>query len=337
MKIRLKALAFMFAILMPCTADARQITGAGATFPAPLYLKWAEAAEPAIGVQLDYQAIGSGGGQNQILNRSVDFGASDAPMDPATLDAGDLLQVPTVVGAVLVIVNIPGLGMNELKLPDTVVADIYAGTVTNWNDPSIVAANPGVKLPSLAITPIHRADGSGTTLVWTSYLCAISPSWMRTIGAGTSVNWPAGARAIGNGGVAARVRNTPGAIGYVESTYAVQNNSVTVQLRNKSGHYVSPSIEAFQAAASQADWLGAKNFAVSIINMPGDASWPIVSATFILLPKHPQDPAASASVVKFIEWAYKNGSAIATSLHYIPLPGVVQDAALAAMTSQIND
>ncbi len=336
MKIRLKALALMFATFTPCTAGAQQITGAGATFPAPLYLKWTEEAEPAIGVQLDYQAIGSGGGQNQILNRSVDFGASDAPMDPEMLDAGDLLQVPTVMGAVLVIVNIPGIGVNQLKLPDTVVADIYAGRVTNWNDPSIVAANPGVELPSLVITPVHRADSSGTTLVWTSYLCAISPSWMRTTGSGTSVKWPVGARAIGSGGVAASVRNTAGAIGYVENTYAVQNNLITVQLRNKSGHYVAPSLEAFQAAASQADWLGAKNFAVSIINMPGDTSWPLMSATFILLPKNPQDPAASANVVKFIDWAYRNGSAIATSLHYIPLPGVVQDAALAAMTSQIK-
>jgi phosphate transport system substrate-binding protein len=336
MKIRLTTLAFMFAILAPLTAGAQQITGAGATFPAPLYFKWAEAAKPEIGVKLDYQAIGSSGGQNQILNRSVDFGASDAPTDPAMLDSGDLIQVPTVMGAVLVIVNIPGVGMNQLKLPDTVVADIYAGTVTKWNDQSIVTANPGVQLPSLVITPVYRADGSGTTLVWTTYLSAISPTWMRKVGAGTSVNWPVGARAVGNGGVAASVRNTPGAIGYVEGAYTVQNNLVTVQLRNKSGHYVSPSLEAYQAAASQADWLAVNDFAVSIINMPGDTSWPILSATFILLPKHPQDQAASANVVKFIEWAYKNGSAIATNLRYIPLPHAVQDAALAAMASQIE-
>jgi len=329
--------AMIFAVLAPLAAAAQQISGAGATFPAPLYEKWAEAAAPATGVTLDYQAIGSGGGQEQILNRTVDFGASDAPMDPATLAAADLLQVPTVMGAVVVIVNIPGIGMNQLKLPDTILAGIYSGTVTWWDDPGIAAANPDLTLPHLAITPVHRADGSGTTYVWTSYLCDINPAWKRTVGAATEVSWPAGLGARGNAGVAASIRAIAGAIGYVESTYALQNNLITVQLRNQAGYYVSPSLAAFQAAAAQADWLTAKNFAVNIINMPGAESWPIVSATFVLIPRHPDDPVQSANVVKFFTWAYQNGADIAASLHYIPLPRAVQDAAMATMKKQIHD
>ena len=327
--------AMLIALLAPLSAGAQQISGAGATFPAPLYEKWAQAAAPASGVTLNYQAIGSGGGQEQILNHTVDFGASDAPMNPDTLASAGLLQVPTVMGAVVVIVNIPGIGMNQLKLPDTVLAGIYAGTVTSWNDRDIANANPRLTLPHLAITPVHRADGSGTTYVWTSYLCDISPGWKRTVGAATSVSWPVGLGARGNAGVAASVRATPGAIGYVESTYALQNQLMTVQLRNKAGYYVSPSLAAFQAAAAQADWLTAKNFAVSIINMPGAASWPIVAATFVLMPKHPDDPAQSANVIRFFTWAYKNGADIATSLYYVPLPQAVQDAAVAAMKSQL--
>lgn len=323
--------------LSPVIAKAQDITGAGATFPAPLYAKWAEAAKPATGVSLNYQAIGSGGGQNQILNRTVDFGASDAPMAAAKLESGNLLQVPTVMGAVVVIVNIPGVGMNELKLPDTIVADIYAGKITKWNDPRIVEANSDLKLPNLAIAPVYRADGSGTTFVWTSYLSEISPAWKSTTGAATSVKWPAGSGAKGNDGVSATVRNTKGAIGYVESVYATQNNLITAELRNKSGHYVSPTLEAFQAAAAQADWTGAKNFAVSIIDMPGDDSWPIVSPTFLELPKDPKDTARSANVIKWLTWCYKNGDNIAASMHYVPLPAAVKDAALAAISSEIKN
>src|ERR1700712_2108677 len=202
MTFSFKMLAMTFAGLgMPFAAGAQQITGAGATFPAPVYSKWGEAAKAATGIQLNYQAIGSGGGQNQILNRTVDFGASDAPMDPAKLASGNLLQVPTVMGAVVVIVNVPGIEMNALKLPGDVVAAIYAGKITKWNDPQIVAANPGLALPSLAIAPVYRADGSGTTFVWTSYLAAVSPAWKSDVGVSTSVQWPAGAGAKGNDGV----------------------------------------------------------------------------------------------------------------------------------------
>jgi phosphate transport system substrate-binding protein len=324
------------AAALPLAAAAQQISGAGATFPAPLYVQWATAAAPATGLTLDYQAIGSAGGQQQILNRTVDFGASDAPVDADTLTGADLLQVPTVVGAVVVIVNIPGVGLDQMRLTGPLLAEIYVGTITSWDDPALAAVNPGLNLPHLAITPVHRADGSGTTFVWTSYLSAVSPAWKQSVGAATSVTWPVGSGAHGNAGVAGSVGGTPGAIGYVESTYALQNNLITTQLRNKAGAFVAPSLDAFTAAAAQADWLSAKNFAVSIIDMPGAASWPIVSTTFVLIPRHPDDPASSQNVEKFLAWAYENGGGIATGLHYVPLPAAVQQAALAAMRSQID-
>lgn len=322
---------------LPSLAGAQDITGAGATFPAPLYARWAEAAKPATGVSLIYQAIGSGGGQSQILNRTVDFGASDAPMAEARLASGNLLQVPAVMGAVVVIVNIPGIGANRLKLPDAVIAGIFAGRITRWNDAAIAAANDGLVLPELPITPVHRADGSGTTYVWTSFLSAISPAWRRAIGAATSVTWPAGAEARGNDGVAAVVRNTTGAIGYVESVYAIRNDLVTVQLENRAGRYVSPTLASFRAAAAQADWTGARNFAASIINMPGDGSWPVVSPTFLELPKDPADAARGAAVIKWLTWCYENGDDLAISMYYVPLPAAVKQAALAAISSEIKN
>jgi phosphate transport system substrate-binding protein len=318
-------------------AQAQQITGAGATFPAPIYSKWGEIAKPAIGVELNYQAIGSGGGQNQILNRTVDFGASDAPMDPAKLASGNILQFPAVMGAVVVIVNVPGVEMDALKIPGELLVDIYAGKVSKWNDPRIVEANRGVTLPNLAIAPVYRADGSGTTFVFTSYLAAVSAEWKSTVGAATSVKWPAGAGAKGNDGIAATVRNTKGAIGYVENAFATQNKLITVQLRNRAGKFVTPTAAAFNAAASNGNWRDAKNFAVDLIDQPGDTSWPIVSATFILLPKDPKDTARSANVMKFFDWAFKSGAAAAVSLEYIPLPTAVQDAVRSAWRAEIKD
>ena len=241
MKIAVTALAIGLAAVAT-GANAQQITGAGATFPAPVYTKWGEAAKAAAGIELNYQAIGSGGGQNQILNRTVDFGASDAPMDPAKLTEGRLLQFPTVMGAVVVIVNLPDIKPNEIKLTGEVLADIFAGKITKWNDPKLVELNHGVKLPSLAIAPVHRADGSGTTYVFTSYLSAVSPEWKSKVGASTSVNWPAGAGAKGNDGVAATTHNTRGGIGYVENAYATQNKLITTQLRNKAGQFVEPTM-----------------------------------------------------------------------------------------------
>jgi phosphate transport system substrate-binding protein len=335
MKIAVTALALGLAALAAAPAHAQQITGAGATFPAPIYTKWGEQAKAAIGIELNYQAIGSGGGQNQILKRTVDFGASDAPMAPEKLESGKLLQFPTVMGSVVVIVNIPGIEANQLKLPGELLADIYEGKISKWNDPRIAEANNGVKLPNLAIAPVYRADGSGTSYVYTSYLSAVSPSWKDKVGANTSVAWPAGAGAKGNDGVAATVRNTRGGIGYVEYAYASQNHLVTVQLRNKAGHFVAPTLEAFKDAAAHGDWANAKNFAVNLIDQPGDKSWPIVSATFIELPKDPADPARSAAVMKFFDWAYKNGDASATALDYIPLPEAVKAAVRSAWHSEV--
>jgi phosphate transport system substrate-binding protein len=260
MKIAVTALALCLAGIAVATGSARaqQITGAGATFPAPVYAKWGEQAKAETGIELNYQAIGSGGGQNQILQRTVDFGASDAPMDAAKLESGKLLQFPTVMGSVVVIVNIPGVETNQLKLTGELLADIYEGKIAKWNDPKITEANPGVTLPSAAIAPVYRADGSGTSYVYTSYLSAVSPTWKDKVGANTSVRWPAGSGAKGNDGVAATVHNTRGGIGYVEYAYASQNHLVTVQLRNKAGVFVSPTIESFQAAAAKGDGAGGK-------------------------------------------------------------------------------
>jgi phosphate transport system substrate-binding protein len=335
MKAAITAVAIGLAVFVP-DAQAQQITGAGATFPAPVYTKWGEAAKSAVGIELNYQAIGSGGGQNQILNRTVDFGASDAPIDPAKLQSGDLLQFPTVMGAVVVIVNLPDIKENQLKLTGPVLADIFAGKITKWNDPKLAELNAGLKLPNLAIAPVHRADGSGTTYVFTSYLSAVSPEWKSAVGANTSVNWPAGAGAKGNDGVAATTHNTRGGIGYVENAYATQNHLVTTQLHNKAGRFVEPTMAAFSAAAASGDWARAQNYGVNLIDQPGDNTWPIVSATFIELPKNPKDPARSANVMKFFDWAYKNGDKIAASLEYIALPEQVKESVQKAWHSEIK-
>ncbi len=335
MKLSRAALALAFASAS-LAAHAQQITGAGSTFGAPIYAKWGEAVKAALGIELNYQAIGSGGGLNQVVNRTVDFGASDAPVAQDKLQSAQLLQFPTVMGAVVPIVNIPGVAQDELKLTGEVIADIYAGKIVKWNDPKLVALNDGVKLPNLAIAPVYRADASGTSFVWTSYLSAVSPEWKSSVGASTSVKWPAGAGAKGNDGVAGTVAHTRGGIGYVENAYATQNHLVTVQLRNKAGNFVKPTIPAFQAAASAADWAGAPQFAVSLIDLAGATTWPIVSPTFILLPTDPKDPTKSANVMKFFDWAYKNGSAIASQLDYIPLPDSVENTVRAAWHKDVT-
>lgn len=323
------------AVLLASSASAQQITGAGASFPNPIYQKWGEAAQKANGIQLNYQSVGSGAGLTQARNRTVDFGASDAPMAAAQLAEHKLLQFPTVLGSLVAIVNVPGVADNQMKLTGELLADIYMGRITKWNDPKLVELNRGLTLPNLAIAPVYRADGSGTTFVWVSYLSAVSPEWKEKVGVGTSVKWPSGTGARGNEGVAGTVRNTRGAIGYVENAYAVQNKLVSTQLRNRAGNFVLPSHDSFVAAASNADW-SVPNFAANLIDTQGATSWPIVAPTFILVPTDPKDASRAANVLKFFDWAYANGNKLAEELEYIPLPKAVQDAVRNAWKSEIK-
>lgn len=318
-------------------AIAADITGAGATFPAPVYAAWGAEYKAKTGNGLNYQGIGSGGGQTQILNRTVDFGASDAPMADAKLDEGKLLQFPTVIGSVVATVNLDGVTTNQLKLTGPVLADIYLGKITKWNDKAIADLNPGVTLPSNAIVPVYRSDSSGTTAIFTSYLSAVSPDWKSKVGSATSVQWPTGAGAKGNEGVTGTVKNTKGGIGYVEFIYAAANKLVVTQLQNKAGKFVTPEVAGFQAAAASADWKGAKDFAASMIDAPAPEAWPIVSPTYILLPKNPTNVEASREVMKFFEWAYtKEGADIAEGLHYIPLPAAVVEQVKAAFKAEVK-
>jgi phosphate transport system substrate-binding protein len=336
---RLLALAtgLVAAVGFTVSVQAQQvsITGAGASFPNPLYQKWGEGARQGAGIQLNYQSVGSGAGQAQIRNRTVDFGASDAPMTAEQLSEANLLQFPSTMGSIVAIVNIPGVADDKLRLTGELISDIYLGKITKWNDPRIVEMNSDVALPNLTIAPVYRADGSGTTFVWVSYLSAVSDAFKKTVGIGTSVRWPAGTGARGNEGVAGTVRNVRGAIGYVEYAYAHSNNLVATQLRNKAGNFVTPSTESFQAAAANADW-SVPGFAASLVDTHGAASWPIVTPTFILLPKNPDDAARAQGVMRFFDWAYRDGDATASSLDYIPLPPAVEDAVRAAWTAQVR-
>ena len=306
-------------------AQGAQITGAGASFPNPIYQKWAEAVRNAIGIQLNYQSVGSGAGINQIRNRTVDFGGTDAPLNAQQLTEANLLQFPTVMGSLVAIVNIPGIAEDQLRLTGPLLADIYLGKITRWNDAQIVALNPGLSLPNLTIAPAYRADGSGTTFVWVSYLSAVSPEFKDRVGVGTSVRFPVGTGARGNEGVAGTVRNVRGAIGYVENAYAITNKLVTTQIRNNAGNFVKPEHKTFMAAASAANW-NVPGFAANVIDTPGADSWPIVAPTFILIPTNPTDATRSANVRRFFDWAFVNGSKLAEELEYIPLPNSVHDA-----------
>lgn len=311
-------------------AQAQQITGAGSSFAAPIYSKWGEASSGATGVQLNYQAVGSGAGINQINNRTVDFGASDMPVKADQLAEHKLMQFPTVIGGVDIIINVPGIKPNELKLTGPILAEIYLGNITKWNDKAIADLNPELKLPKTAIAPVHRADGSGTTFVFTDYLSMQSPDWKAKVGASTSVSWPVGAGAKGSDGVAGTVRQIPGGLGYDESSYAEQNHLTTAMMRNADGKFVAPTMAAFEASAASADWTKVQNFAIDLNDQPGAESWPIESATFVLLPTDPKDEKQSTAVKKFFDWGFSHGSDIARGLLYIPLPASVQEAVRAA-------
>jgi phosphate transport system substrate-binding protein len=296
-----------------------QISGAGATFPAPLYAKWAEAQKADTGLALNYQAIGSGGGIRQIKAKTVAFGASDKPLKPEELDADGLAQFPTVIGGVVPVINLPGIQSGQVKLTGPLLADIFLGKVAKWTDPAIAALNPGLKLPNVPITVVHRSDGSGTSFLFTSYLTAVAPQWAK-VGAADSVSWPTGLGGKGNDGVAAFVKQTPGAIGYVEYAFAHVNSMPTASLQNAAGTFVAPSAETFGAAAASADWSKAPGFYLVLINQSGQNAWPITGATFILMHKQQTHAATAGKVLTFFDWAYSKGDAAAGELAYVPLP-----------------
>jgi phosphate transport system substrate-binding protein len=311
--------------LLASAATAADISGAGATFPAPVYAKWAETYKATTGTGLNYQAIGSGGGIKQIKAKTVDFGASDKPLKPEDLNASGLYQFPTVVGGVVPVVNIPGISAGQIKLSGPILAAIFYGQIKTWNDPVIAAANKGVNLPSMPITVVHRSDGSGTSFLFTSYLSMKSPAWASKVGASDSVNWPTGLGGKGNDGVSAFVKQTPGSIGYVEYAYAKQNKMAYVLVQNKGGKFPAPTAANFAAAAAGAKWAQAPGNYLLLLDQPGANSWPITGATFILVYKNQENPASGQQVLKFFDWAYKGGDGAAAQLDYVPLPLAVKN------------
>ena len=301
-------------------ASATDISGAGATFPYPVYSKWAEAYKAKTGDRLNYQSIGSGGGIKQIKAATVTFGASDKPLEAKELSDSGLLQWPMVIGGVVPVVNIPGVKAGELSIDGPTLASVYMGEITKWNDARIRKQNPKAKLPDLAIAPVYRSDGSGTTFLFTHYLSKVSDTFKNKIGANASVEWPVGIGAKGNEGVANMTTQTSGAIGYVEYAYAKQNGMAYMRMKNNAGQVVVPEAGAFQAAAANADWDKAEGFYLILTDQPGAASWPITGASFIIMYRAPKDVAASAAALKFFAWAYKDGAELAKQLDYVPLP-----------------
>jgi phosphate transport system substrate-binding protein len=318
-------------------AKAADITGAGATFPFPIYSKWAEAYKAASGVGLNYQSIGSGGGIRQIRAKTVDFGATDAPLKGDALAKDGLIQFPAVMGGLVPAISIPGVEARKLKLTGPLLADIYLGKISKWNDPKIVALNPDVKLPDSGISVVYRSDGSGTTYVWTEYLSLISDEWKSKIGVNTSVQWPVGVGGKGNEGVSATVKQIPNSIGYVEYAYAKQNNLSYALVQNKAGNFPVPDDKTFQAAADGADWTSAPGFGISLNNQAAKEAWPIVSATFILMHSKPEKPAQSQEVLKFFDWAFKNGDKLALDLEYVPMPASVKDKVRASWKGVVDN
>ncbi len=304
-------------------SEIKQINGAGATFPYPIYAAWAKAYEAETGVRLNYQSIGSGGGIKQIKAKTVDFGASDAPMKPAELERYGLVQWPQIMGGVVPVVNIPGLAAGSLRLDGDTLARIFLGRITKWNDPAIAALNPGLNLPNLRITIVHRSDGSGTTFIFTNYLAKVSAEWREKVGNAKAVSWPTGIGGKGNEGVASYVMRIKGGIGYVEYAYAVQNHMQHALLKNRDGNFVAPTVESFQAAAAGADWANAKGYYMILTDQPGADSWPITGASFILVHARAMKPERTRAVLKFFDWAFHHGQKMAVDLHYVPMPAAV--------------
>ena len=314
---------------------AQDVTGAGATFPAPIYAKWADAYNKATGARINYQSVGSGAGIRQIRGKTVDFGASDMPLTDAELAKDGLVQFTMVIGGVVPVVNIKGIAPGQIRMTGQVLGDIFLGKITKWNDPALTALNPGVPLPDAAIAPVRRADGSGTTFIFTNYLSKVNAEWKSKVGEGTAVNWPAGAGGKGNEGVSAFVQRLPNSIGYVEYAYAKQNKMSHVLMRNKDGVFMGPDDSAFKAAAAGADW--AKTFYQILTEQPGKDSWPITGATYILMYKSQDKPVNASNALKFFDWAYVNGDRMADDLDYVPLPGAVKDLVRKQWTAELKD
>lgn len=320
------------------SVQAADITGAGATFPYPIFAKWAEVYKKAENVGLNYQSIGSSGGLRQIRAKTVTFGASDAPVKGDQLDKDGMVQFPVILGGVVPVANLEGFKPGELRLTGQLLADIFMGTITKWNDPKIAEINPGKTLPNQSITVVHRADGSGTTFIFTDYLNEVSKDWAGKVGKGAAVKWPAASSVGGKGneGVAANVTRVKGAIGYVEYAYAKKNNIKHLQLMNKDGKYVNPSESTFAAAAAGADWFSVPGMGISLVEQKGEAAWPITGASFVLMYKEPTDKQASKDVIKFFSWAFKDGKQLALDLDYVPLPDVLTSAIAQKVWSQIK-
>ena len=317
-KLPLLSLAVVSTLGYAGAASAQEVTGAGATFPAPIYAKWASDYNKATGVKVNYQSIGSGGGIKQIDSKTVDFGASDMPQTDEVLKAKGQMQFPTVMGGVVPVINVKGIEPGQLKLTGALLGDIFLGKVTKWNDPAIKALNPTLPLPDAAIAQVRRADGSGTTFIFTNYLSKVSPEWKSKVGEGTAVNWPVGAGGKGNEGVAAFVGRLPNSMGYVEYSYVKQNKLTYAIMQNAAGNFVKPEDDTFKAAAAGADWN--KSFYQILTNQPGKDAWPISGATFILMHLKQDKPASATETLKFFSWAYKNGDATAAALDYVPMP-----------------
>jgi len=335
--IRNFAVAAASALAMVSAANAADITGAGATFPYPIYAKWAEAYKKATNVGLNYQSIGSSGGIRQIRAKTVTFGGTDAPLSGAELDKDGMVQFPTVLGGVVPVINLEGFKPGELKVTGEVLADMFMGSISKWNGPKIAALNPCKKLPDQTITVVHRSDGSGTTFIFTDYLNEVSAAWKDKVGKGAAVKWPAATSVGGKGneGVAANVSRVKGAIGYVEYAYAKRNKIPHLQLRNRDGKYVDPEDRTFAAAAAGADWFSVPGMGLSLVNQKGADAWPISGATFVLMYKTPVDKAASADAIKFFDWSFKNGKQMALELDYVPLPDALTKAIAEKVWSQI--
>jgi phosphate transport system substrate-binding protein len=333
----IKSVVASAALAFGLAANAVDITGAGATFPFPIYAKWAAAYKQKTGTAMNYQSIGSGAGIKQIQARTVDFGATDAPLNDDELKRAGLVQFPAIIGGVVPVVNLDGLEPGEMKLTGPVLAQIYLGKIKKWNDKAIAELNPGVRLPDENVTVVRRADGSGTTFLWTDYLSKVSPEWKDKVGASTAVAWPEGVGGKGNEGVASYVQRIKGAIGYVEYAYAKRNRMAHVALRNRDGRFVQPDDSAFQAAAGYADWKAQSGFHQILTEQPGKATWPITGASFILVPARSDKPASTREVIKFFDWAFKNGQEMAEELDYVQLPETVVQLIADEWRTQVKD